>query len=95
MSGGTARAAREATSGLPEAVRQSLRSAFSAEVAERLPRIEAREDLEAIRRDVHTLSSSAWVVGATDIARLARAVEDDIHHGPYDALVTSLKLWAP
>jgi HPt (histidine-containing phosphotransfer) domain-containing protein len=66
---------------LPDAAKASLREAFSDEVSERLPRLrEAARTLdpallpEALR-DVHTLGSSAYVVGETDAARTARAAE--------------------
>ena len=58
-----------------------LREAFKDEVTERLPRLrEAARTLdrgllvEALR-DVHTLGSSAYVVGENEAARTARAAE--------------------
>ena len=85
----TARAA------LPAAAHVALREAFAAEVAERLPRIVALRDGQApdetVRRDVHTLASSAWVVGEPLISRLARDVEDDLLGGPVAALVAALQ----
>ncbi len=83
------------------ALKESLRQAFATEIAERLPRIEALADtaadtaaytdLEAVRRDVHTLASSACVVEELEIARLARAVEDDLLGGPHAELVVTLR----
>ncbi len=81
--------------GVPESVRHALRLAFAAEVAERLPRLAVLSDLEAARRDAHTLASSAWVVQEPEIARLARAVEDDLQRGPVDELVALLRAWTP
>jgi HPt (histidine-containing phosphotransfer) domain-containing protein len=85
-------AVRAALSRLPESALASLREAFTEEVSERLPRLrEAARTLdgtllEGALRDVHTLGSSAYVVGENDAARTARAAEaillDD---GPLDA----------
>jgi HPt (histidine-containing phosphotransfer) domain-containing protein len=72
-----------------------LRKAFAGEVAQRLPRLEALTDPEAARRDAHTLGSSAYVVGEPEIARLARAVEADLEHGPRQELVALLRAWTP
>jgi HPt (histidine-containing phosphotransfer) domain-containing protein len=72
----------------------SLCVTFAREVAERLPRLEAGPDiadLDAVRRDAHTLASSAWVVDEPEIARLARAVEDDLVAGPRAELVACLR----
>ena len=72
---------RAAVSRLPESALAGLREAFHDEVTERLPRLrEAARTLdkkllvEALR-DVHTLGSSAYVVGENDAARIARAAE--------------------
>ncbi len=81
--------------GVPASARHALRLAFAAEVAERLPRLVALTDLEAARRDAHTLASSAWVVQEPELARLARAVEDDLQGGPVDELVARLRAWTP
>ncbi|MGZ6791460.1 MAG: Hpt domain-containing protein [Mycobacteriales bacterium] len=78
-----------------EATRLLLRQAFAGELAERLPRIEALTDRPAVRRDAHTLASSASVVGEPEIARLARAVEVDVDGGPRAELVALLRAWAP
>ena len=80
---------------LPAAAQAAFREAFAAEVAERLPRIAAllesqTTDRETARRDVHTLASSAWVVGEPQISRLARAVEEDLAGGPVAELVARL-----
>lgn len=67
--------------GLPEAALAGLREAFADEVSERLPRLRAAAatlDPDLLRdalRDVHTLGSSAYVVGEDDAARTARAAE--------------------
>ena len=82
---------------------KSLRQAFANEVAARLPRLEElREHHDAdacvnnaaALRDVHTLASSAVIVGESVIADLARAVEDDPVDGPVDALVDALQGWS-
>jgi HPt (histidine-containing phosphotransfer) domain-containing protein len=75
--------------------RQVLREAFATELAERLPRLVAMQDLDAARRDAHTLVSSAWVVGEPEISRLARAVEEHLEDGPLDQLVARLQAWTP
>lgn len=74
-------AVRAAVSRLPESALAGLREAFADEVTERLPRLrEAARTLdrallpEALR-DVHTLGSSAYVVGENEAARTARAAE--------------------
>jgi HPt (histidine-containing phosphotransfer) domain-containing protein len=93
-------AVRAAVSRLPEAALASLREAFADEVTERLPRL--REAaltpspalLAEALRDVHTLGSSAYVVGENDAARTARAAEaillDDGPLEAFVALVTEL-----
>jgi HPt (histidine-containing phosphotransfer) domain-containing protein len=85
-------AVRAAVSRLPESALAGLREAFKDEVSERLPRLrEAARTLDRALltdalRDVHTLGSSAYVVGESEAARTARAAEavllDD---GPLDA----------
>jgi HPt (histidine-containing phosphotransfer) domain-containing protein len=66
---------------LPAAALAGMRDAFRDEVAERLPRLRAAAaglDPDLLRdalRDVHTLGSSAYVVGEDDAARTARAAE--------------------
>ena len=86
----------------PSDVQGILRQAFANEVAARLPRLEQlreQHDAEACAnnaaalRDVHTLASSAVIVGEPEIARLARAVEDDPVNGPVAALVDALQKW--
>lgn len=85
-------AVRAAVSRLPESALASLREAFADEVTERLPRLrEAARTLDpallqGALRDVHTLGSSAYVVGENDAARTARAAEAVlIDEGPLDA----------
>jgi HPt (histidine-containing phosphotransfer) domain-containing protein len=85
-------AVRAAVSRLPESALASLREAFSDEVNERIPRLrdaaKALEPagLEEALRDVHTLGSSAYVVGENDAARTARAAEAVlIDDGPLEA----------
>ena len=74
-------AVRAALARLPESVIADLREAFADEVTERLPRLrEAARTLdphvmEQALRDVHTLGSSAYVVGEDEAARTARAAE--------------------
>jgi len=73
--------ARQAVSRLPAAALAGLREAFADELADRLPRLrEAARTLDPplltdALRDVHTLGSSAYVVGESDAARTARAAE--------------------
>ena len=85
---------QRAGSRLPESALAGLREAFADEVTERLPRLRAAAatlDPEALRealRDVHTLGSSAYVVGADDAARTARAAEAVLlEQGPLAAFV--------
>jgi HPt (histidine-containing phosphotransfer) domain-containing protein len=72
---------QRAGSRLPESALAGLREAFAGEVAERLPRLrEAAATLDPVLlgdalRDVHTLGSSAYVVGEDEAARTARAAE--------------------
>jgi HPt (histidine-containing phosphotransfer) domain-containing protein len=72
---------QRAGSRLPESALASLRAAFAEEVTERLPRLRAAAagldtDLLAdALRDVHTLGSSAYVVGEDAAARTARSAE--------------------
>lgn len=73
--------AQRAVARLPAAALASLREAFAEEVNERLPRLrlalQAPDDelLRDALRDVHTLGSSAYVVGEVAAARAARAAE--------------------
>lgn len=80
---------------VPPGTSDLLRASFASEVAERLPRLVAREDAEVVRRDAHTLASSAWVVGEPEISRVARAVEEDVVDGPLAELVALLAAWTP
>jgi HPt (histidine-containing phosphotransfer) domain-containing protein len=93
-------AVRAAGSRLTESALASLREAFRDEVSERLPRLrEAGRTLdrallvEALR-DVHTLGSSAYVVGENEAAVTARAAEavliDDGPLESFSALVVEL-----
>jgi HPt (histidine-containing phosphotransfer) domain-containing protein len=74
-------AVRAAVSRLPEAAMAGIREAFRDDVRERLPRLrEAARTLDTALladalRDVHTLGSSAYIVGENDAARTARAAE--------------------
>ena len=77
-----------------ESTRALLRAAFADELRVRIPRIQARADLEQVRRDAHTLASSAWVVDEPEIARAARTAEDDLTDEHLDALVTLLRAWS-
>lgn len=66
---------------LPAAALAGLREAFAEELRDRLPRLrEAARTLDpdllpGALRDVHTLGSSAYVVGADEAAVIARAAE--------------------
>ena len=93
--------ARTALRGLPDAAVASLCDAFADEVSERLPRVlqaaRTRDPdlLELALRDVHTLGSSAFVLGENEAGRVARAVEALLLAGtdltPLDALVATLE----
>jgi chemotaxis protein histidine kinase CheA len=71
---------------LPARAQALLREAFAAEVAERLPELQASmvvaletDDREAVRlalRHAHTLASSAVVVGEEDISLVSRRCEE-------------------
>jgi HPt (histidine-containing phosphotransfer) domain-containing protein len=76
---------------LPDEVQQSLRAAFRAEVAARLPHLRDPQDPELARHDAHTLASSAWVVGEHAVSELARAAEQDPSPATYAALVAALE----
>jgi HPt (histidine-containing phosphotransfer) domain-containing protein len=85
-------AVRAAVSRLPESALASLREAFAEEVNERLPRLrEAARTLDrallvVALRDVHTLGSSAYVVGENEAAVTARAAEAVlVDDGPLEA----------
>jgi len=84
---------------VPADLRQLLRESFAEEIAERLPRLEAfaagTGDAQVARRDAHTIGSSAWVVEEPELARLARAVEQDLVGGPLHELVSQLRTWSP
>ncbi len=92
---------RAAVSRLPESAMASIREAFAGEVSERLPRLrEAARTLDRAQlgealRDVHTLGSSAYVVGENDAALTARAAEavliDDGPLEAFAALITELE----
>jgi HPt (histidine-containing phosphotransfer) domain-containing protein len=93
-------AVRAAVARLPESALAGLREAFKDEVTERLPRLrEAGRTLDKALltdalRDVHTLGSSAYVVGENDAARTARAAEavllDDGPLESFAALIVEL-----
>ncbi len=80
---------------MPEGLRDILRASFATEVADRLPRIMAMEDLDAVRRDVHTLASSAVVVGEPELAAAARAAEQDLNVESVGRLADALRAWTP
>lgn len=79
--------ARRAVARLPDSALADLRDAFAGEVAERLPRLRQAaasgdpEGLRGAQRDVHTLGSSAYIVGAVDAARTAREAEEALLAG--------------
>lgn len=73
---------RRPRAGLPPEVLAGLREAFAGELAQRLPRLcrlsrpmPGRDVLVQALRDVHTLASSAVVVGELEAARCARGLE--------------------
>lgn len=72
--------AQAARGALPDDVLRSLREAFGAEVAVRLPQLRS-EDREAVLHAAHALASSAWVVGERAVSVLARSVEDQLLDG--------------
>jgi HPt (histidine-containing phosphotransfer) domain-containing protein len=92
--------AQRTGSRLPESALAGLRDAFADEVRERLPRLRTAavsRDPDALRdalRDVHTLGSSAYVVGADGAALTARAAEavllEDGPHEEFGRLVADL-----
>jgi HPt (histidine-containing phosphotransfer) domain-containing protein len=92
--------AHAAQRALPEGVATALRHAFAGEVSARLPHLRAPvQDVELARLDVHTLASSAVVVGERPLGALARRVEDQLTEGRVTpdlaALVTALEGFAP
>lgn len=83
---------RAAVSRLPDSAMAGLREAFRDDVSDRLPRLREaartceRALLADALRDVHTLGSSAYIVGENEAARVARAAEAVlIDDGPLDA----------
>lgn len=91
---GSAASAQRAVSRLPATALAGLREAFADEVSERLPRLRAAAQtldadlLTGALRDVHTLGSSAYVVGEDDVARTARAAEAVLlERGPLEDFV--------
>lgn len=71
---------------LPVVDVDGLWSAYTEEVAERLPRLEAAvltlpADLRDVTRDAHTLGSSSFLVGADHTAHAARAAERALVEG--------------
>ena len=59
---------------------RSLREAFGAEVALRLPQLRGAEP-DAVLHAAHALASSAWVVGERAVSVLARTVEEQLLAG--------------
>lgn len=84
---------------LPDGVMQSLRETFAAEVATRLPHLRSLRDHEVVLRDVHTLASSALLLGETALGQLARTVEGQLELSPHSAdlpaLVAALEGFVP
>lgn len=85
---------------LPHDVAGVLRKAFAGEVAARLPHLRVPlTDVELARLDVHTLASSATVVGEPALGALARQVEQQLEEGAVTedlaALVSALEGFAP
>lgn len=76
----------------PVDLRTVLRAAFAQEVAERLPRLVENTDTDLVRRDAHTLVSSATVIDEPEIAQAARDVE---RGASPETLVALLQAWAP
>ena len=74
-----------------------LREVFAGDLAARLPRLLATAAGapwdDDVQRDVHTLGSSAWVVGEPELSQLARACEATGEGLP--ELVTALQGWRP
>lgn len=66
---------------LPPDVLLQLRRTFAREAAERLVRLRAAADFEAVRRDAHSLATSAWIVGELEVSRLARQAEEQMEEG--------------
>lgn len=94
--GDAAAPAQRAAARLSEAALASIRAAFADEVRERLPRLRAAvgsaddELLRAALRDVHTLGSSAYVVGEPEAALAARAAEAELAEAGASARFTEL-----
>jgi HPt (histidine-containing phosphotransfer) domain-containing protein len=89
-----------AGSGTAADLQASLRETFGADVAARLPRLQDLldghpDDLDAVRRDAHTLASSAVIVGEPVIAELAHQVELHLADGPLAELLTALRGFTP
>lgn len=91
---------------LPPEALADLRRAFRAEVAARLPRLQAArvgsgpEELAEAVRAAHSLSSSAVVLGEPEAARVARGIESALIAGDLagvpadvDVLVRLLGAW--
>lgn len=77
---------------LPPEALAGLRTAFAAEVAERLPRLRAVRPgaspdlLSQALRDAHCLGSSAVVLGELEASRVARSVEAALGDGQVAAV---------
>ena len=86
------RGGRAGTRTLPPEAVAGLQEAFRAEVAERLPRLEAVRagsppDLLAdALRDAHSLGSSAVVLGEPEASRVARGIESALLEGDLTAV---------
>lgn len=105
------RSAAPAVARLPAAVVTAMRAAFADELATRLPRLrQAARSLDSAvlataLRDVHTLGSSAYLVGASEAGQRARAAEAALLAGDAAGLANfvrevheldlSLREWSP
>ena len=101
----------QAVARLPAAVVTAMRAAFADELAARLPRLRQAAlsldpaVLSTALRDVHTLGSSAYLVGAAEAGQRARAAEAALLAGDDAGLASfvhevheldlSLRGWAP
>lgn len=79
-----------------------LRRVFAEDLALRLPRLVAACESggtawdDDVRRDVHTLGTSTWIIGESDLSLLARDLEKRAATGPapsMDELVAALSRW--
>lgn len=62
---------------------------YQQRVLELLPQLEnhqTQQDYEEIRKAAHEMKGSSLTLGATEMARLAKEIEDDCRAGKFDAL---------